>query len=183
MKYFIACMCCLIVSFFGSLKAGEACAHAHAKGSIIITESEVIVDVSIPAEASGVGGDKPTLKEAERVDQILKSIQRPQLMSFYEDDGWFRAKKKLTPMIQKKSVKLTHGEHHEDDEHHDHAHENNAEIQIKYHYTYKKGNVIDYIDTDLFTRVPNIHKLDLIIIREEDQTQHILTPHKSRITL
>ena len=102
LKYYLNFFFNFIFLFFmlfsGMALSNDQCAHLHGKASgvMVISESDIVLELRIPAESVLGFEHVPKSKEDKRrVDQALERLEEPGLMTFFKNKGWFSGQNKL----------------------------------------------------------------------------------------
>jgi len=166
--------------------------HGSAKGSIIIDKNIVIMELSIPAE-SALGFEHSPRNQDEKtiLNTFILKLKEPNLMSFYKPQGLIKKDRKYAPTLVKnkvtfeinkgKQINRNHSKHHEN--RNDIINETHAEIRVKKTYSFSTPPNITRISTDLFSRIPDLKKLNIVTINGNKQNQFQLSHNKSKIKI
>ena len=177
--------------------------HGHAQGSVILNQTEAVIELRIPAlSVLGFEHHPKSQQERDHLHQAIQSLKHPDLFTFLQKKGWFKPVQSVVPTLLENSVTLAvieQDNHQAHDDHNDHAphqshadyhsppHDNHeethAEIVIKRHYRFEPNTVIDSISTHLFLELPHVYELDLALIIGEKQVMFELNHEHHQISL
>ena len=176
--------------------------HGLANGSMIINDSEVIIEIRVPS-LSVVGFEHAAISKEDQslVDQAILSLKESDLFNFFKKSNWFRKETQLSSQLLNHSVMFIqpnqnskeekpdhnhhhgHSHHHHDEDNHDSDTNEHREFLITRHYQIKDAHKINKISTDFFSRIPAVEKLQLTIINHDQQMVRTLNHHQSSFTI
>ena len=187
----------ILIFFIGSLMHGyEQHLHVHgqATGSLVITNSEAILEIKIPAiSVLGFEHSPSSAEEHQRLANAISLLTNDDLVVFFQNQGWFKKKSSVTVSLIENSTDLyvnseiihNHDNHdnHDHELHHEVIKETHAEIILKKHYKFQNPTMINALQTNLFKRLPDLHELNLALIINNTHLTYLLTKSKHEISI
>ena len=182
--------------------------HTHGNGVLNIssTENKMVFELIIPA-ISLVGFEHEAATEAEKkaIKDGIEKLQKTSLFSLYETKGIFKKKSRIQLSSSKKSIRLTenrptpsddhhkhenhdHGDHHHQSKHmhddHD-SQQDKAESHSEFHILieYEPQTKVAEIRTTVFETIDDIHKIDVSIVTDQQQSSAVITKTNTIIHL
>ena len=182
----------ILIFFIGSSMHGyEQHLHIHgqATGSLVITNSEAILEIKIPAiSVLGFEHSPSSEDEHQRLANAISLLTNDDLVVFFQNQGWFKKKSSVTVSLIENSTDLYvnseiihNHDNHDHELHHEIIKETHAEIILKKHYKFQNPTMINALQTNLFKRLPDVHELNLALIINNTHLTYLLTRPKHEI--
>ena len=181
----------ILIFFIGSSMHGyeqHLHVHAQATGSLVITNSEAILEIKIPAiSVLGFEHSPSSAEEHQRLANAISLLTNDDLVVFFQNQGWFKKKSSVTVSLIENSTDLyvnseiIHHHNHDHVLHHEVIKETHAEIILKKHYKFQNPTMINALQTNLFKRLPDVHELNLALIINNTHLTYLLTRPKHEI--
>jgi len=163
--------------------------HGQATGSLVITNSEAILEIKIPAiSVLGFEHSPSSAEEHQRLANAISLLTNDDLVVFFQNQGWFKKKSSVTVSLIENSTDLYvnseiihNHDNHDHELHHEIIKETHAEIILKKHYKFQNPTMINALQTNLFKRLPDVHELNLALIINNTHLTYLLTRPKHEI--
>ena len=163
--------------------------HGQATGSLVITNSEAILEIKIPAiSVLGFEHSPSSAEEHQRLANAISLLTNDDLVVFFQNQGWFKKKSSVTVSLIENSTDLYvnseiihNHDNHDHELHHEVIKETHAEIILKKHYKFQNPTMINALQMNLFKRLPDLHELNLALIINNTHLTYLLTRPKHEI--
>ncbi|MBI60242.1 hypothetical protein CL657_03390 [bacterium] len=209
MKHLLNFIAITIFIIISPLSAYEQQIHVHGKAeaSLILTQTEAVIEVRIPAiSILGFEHSPQSTQEQQLLQRVSKSLKETPLFTFIHQKGWLKKNEILTTRLSENTVNLVvnnkknHNQHGNSRDHHEHNYHNNhqghdhslhtpsleethAEIIIKKHYVFDSNKSINNLDIHLLDNVPDLHELNLMLISNDRQINYTISRDNSMVKL
>tara|TARA_A100001015_G_C15039534_1_gene738677 strand:- start:791 stop:1402 length:612 start_codon:yes stop_codon:yes gene_type:complete len=166
--------------------------HGQATAEAILADGEFTIEITIPSDTVvGFEYAPQTDLEQKRVDKASTDFKRTPLFDFFHESRFLKRLTKVNPPSVIKDVDFVwdksesnesdhdHGHNHHDDHPHDHDYSSDnqgshAECHIKLRTVIDPS--VTHIKTNLFSLLPDLTDLTVVLVRDERQESFHLTP-------
>lgn len=147
--------------------------HGKASGSMSIGAEEIFIELSIPA-ASVVGFEHPALTDADKasVATAIDLLNRSDIFIFYKNGGFFRNDIALPVSLSESVVEFISD-----------IEDGHSEFHLTFRYTLSQGSEVHRISTTLFSTLPDLQKLEVALILDDEQAYTEFSRRKPALKL